>query len=145
MVAGIKDIENRTWPTQYRGPMLVHASGRRDAICDDEVKRRFGVCPPAEQPLGGVIGVVDIIDCVRDHLSIWYSGDWGFVLANARPLPFVAWKGALMLRHAPPELLATLRLLSCHTMAAYERLSLTAEPSLASAANARRRGRWVRP
>jgi hypothetical protein len=38
----------------------------------------------------------------------------------------VAWKGALMLRHAPPEILATLRLLSCATKAACERLSHTA-------------------
>lgn len=106
--------------------MLIHASARRDTISDDEVERRYRVRPHTEQPLGGIIGVVDVIDCVHDNSSIWYSGDWGFVLTNARSLPFVAWQGALMLRHAPPELLATLRLLSCTTKAACERLSLTA-------------------
>ena len=38
-----KNIENRTWSTSYRGPVLVHASLRADTITADEVKRRFGV------------------------------------------------------------------------------------------------------
>jgi hypothetical protein len=25
IVAGIKQIENRTWTTRYRGPLLIHA------------------------------------------------------------------------------------------------------------------------
>ena len=102
----MKDVENRTWATGYRGPVLVHSSLRADAITPNEIERRFGVVPPSEQPLGGVVGVADLVNCVRPHPSPWYaSGHYAFVLANARQLPFVQWKGALSLRSAPVELL----------------------------------------
>jgi hypothetical protein len=83
IIVGRKPVESRTWSTSYRGPVLIHASARRDPISDEEVERRFGARPPADQPLGGVIGVVDVIDCVRGHPSPWAMGDWNFVLANA--------------------------------------------------------------
>ena len=101
-----KNIENRTWSTSYRGPVLFHASLRADTITADEVKRRFGVRLPLELLFGGVIGMTEIVDCVRPHSSLWYApGCYGFVLSNSRPLPFVPWKGALSLRSAPAELL----------------------------------------
>src|SRR6202012_4799321 len=101
-----KDIENRTWSTSYRGPVLVHASLRADAVSLGEIERRFGLRLSATLPLGGVIGMTEIVDCVRPHSSRWYApGCYGFVLANSRPLPFVPWKGALSLRSAPAELL----------------------------------------
>lgn len=110
-VAALKDVENRTWATAYRGPVLIHASLRPDAITPNEIERRFGVRLMSEQKLGGVVGIVDIVDCVQDHPSRWYvPGNWAFVLGNSRPLPFVVWKGALSLRQAPPELLALLKL-----------------------------------
>jgi hypothetical protein len=103
---GIKDVENRTWPTRYRGPILIHASQRPDDISLEDIERRFSVSPPSPQPLGGVVGIADIVDCVMTHDSKWYAaGHYALVLANARPLPFVRWKGALSLRSAPAELL----------------------------------------
>ncbi len=106
IVSGLKDVENRTWPTRYRGPILVHASQRPDNISLEDIERRFGVSPPSLQPLGGVVGIADVVDCVRMHDSKWHAqGNYAFVLANARPLPFVRWKGALSLRSAPAELL----------------------------------------
>jgi hypothetical protein len=103
----MKDVENRTWATGYRGLVLVHSSLRADAITPNEIERRFGVVPPSEQPLGGIVGVADLVDCVRSHSSRWYAqGHHALVLARARPLPFVRWKGALSLREAPAELLA---------------------------------------
>jgi hypothetical protein len=106
----LKDVENRSWATAYRGPVLVHASARPDRIASHELAARFGVRPPSEQPLGGVIGLVDIVDCVRASASRWHApGHWGFALADARPLPFTPWKGALGLRTAPAELLEIMR------------------------------------
>ncbi|MGY3233366.1 hypothetical protein ACVMAJ_000256 [Bradyrhizobium sp. USDA 4448] len=105
----LKDVENRTWTTSYRGPVLIHASQRPDAIRPDEIERRFRVRLTSEQQLGGVIGMVDIIDCVRTSSSRWHmAGCWGFQLRNPRPLPFIKWKGALSLRSAPAELLQAL-------------------------------------
>jgi ASCH domain len=110
IVHGLKDIENRTWRTNYRGPLLVHASLRSDDITAADLVRYYGAFPPSDQPRGGIVGIVDIVDCVRPYSSRWYApGCWGFVLANARPLPFVRWKGALSLRDAPRELLMMLK------------------------------------
>lgn len=106
IVRGGKDIENRSWPTRYRGPVLIHASKKRD---DDEMrsykalKESRGFKPAwigdplkwGEVPCGGVIGVADIVDCVTESTSPWFVGEFGFVLANPRPLPFYACRGAL--------------------------------------------------
>lgn len=109
IVSGHKDIENRTWTTRYRGPVLIHASQRPDDVSSEDIERRFGVSPASEEPLGGVVGVADLVDCLTTHASRWYAqGHYAFVLANARQLPFVRWKGALSLRTAPLELIRTL-------------------------------------
>jgi hypothetical protein len=52
------------------------------------------------------VGMTEIVDCVRPHAGRRYApAHWAFVLANSGPLPFVKWKGALLLRDAPPALL----------------------------------------
>jgi ASCH domain len=101
----LKDVENRTWPTRYRGPVLIQASQRHDSVGLDDIERRFGVRLGGDLPLGGIVGLTEIVDCVRPHCSKWYAaGHYAFVLANSRPLPFIRWKGALSLRSAPDEL-----------------------------------------
>ena len=107
IVNGHKDVENRTWPTKYRGLVLIHASLRSDDITHSEV----GVRPPMLLPEGGIVGITEIVDCVKQSNSRWHvRHHWGFVLANSRPLPFVKWKGALSIRDAPAELLQLLNL-----------------------------------
>ena len=111
IVHGFKDIENRTWPTRYRGPVLVQAALRGDHVSSEEIDRRFGVRLSCVLPLGGIVGVTEIVDCVRPHPSKWYApGVMALCLVALRPLPFVRWKGALSLRDAPAELLKTLDL-----------------------------------
>jgi hypothetical protein len=111
IVHGHKDVENRTWRTRYRGPVLVHASQRADDVSVDEIERRFGVRLGDVQPLGGVVGITELLDCVRSSASRWHApGCWGFVLANSRPLPYVPYRGGLSLRDAPPALLSLLDL-----------------------------------
>ena len=58
---------------------------------------RLGVELPPFDALqrGGIVGQVDIVDCVTESLSPWYMGAVGLVLANAKPLPFRPLKGAL--------------------------------------------------
>jgi hypothetical protein len=97
---GDKDIENRSWPTRYRGPFLVHASSKiNHEACD-----KHGI-DLAKLQTGGVVGIAEITDCVEDHGSRWFEGPYGFVLRHRKPLPFVLWRGALGLRDAPPRLL----------------------------------------
>jgi len=105
IVNGWKNIENRMWRTSYRGPVLIHAA---KGMTQDEYNacRLFmaGFCDPdrdiklphpVEFERGGIVGVATILDCVDDHESEWFCGEWGFVMADARPLPFFAFKGAL--------------------------------------------------
>lgn len=105
IVNGWKNIENRMWRTSYRGPVLIHASKGMTqeeysscrlfmaGFCDPD--RDIKLPHPVEFERGGIVGVATILDCVDDHASEWFCGEWGFVMADARPLPFFAFKGAL--------------------------------------------------
>jgi hypothetical protein len=101
---GSKNIENRTWATQYRGPFLVHASLTVNRSACDEYRLSLN-----ELETGGIVGMAEIDDCVTDHRSRWFDGPFGFVLKNRRPLSFIPWTGSLGLRDAPPELLRRIK------------------------------------
>lgn len=103
-----KDIENRDWPTRFRGEVCVHASkGMTRGDYEDclatvhgvSETRPFpsGVVFPAFDDLqrGGIIGVVEIVGCVERSSSPWFFGRYGFELCNARPVPFIPVRGAL--------------------------------------------------
>lgn len=45
--------------------------------------------------LGGIVGRGEIIDCVTESTSRWFEGKYGFVFANAEPLPFRRCRGML--------------------------------------------------
>ena len=74
---GIKPIENRTWPTKFRGRVLIHASGQ---LCNpeftEEQERQIKRLMPVNDVWrgniqGAIIGSVEIVDCVFNHESIW--------------------------------------------------------------------------
>ena len=87
-----KDIENRTWPTSFRGRIYVHAGKSVDWDVDhmDTRGHRFEVKVPEET--GAILGEVDIVDCVTESDSKWFDGPYGFVLENAvaygTPIPY---------------------------------------------------------
>ncbi len=104
IAAGHKDIENRTWRTNYRGRILIHASKTCRKIdledCVDFLRsiRKWKAVStgwPVEFETGGIVGEAEIVDCVEKSRSPWFGGPVGFVLKAARPLPFVACKGML--------------------------------------------------
>lgn len=107
IIHGGKDIENRTWATQYRGRVLIHASKGMTAeeysTTKDWAACNLGVWLPEPTLLmrGGIIGSVEIVDCVRRSESRWFSGPFGLVLRNPEPLPFRACRG--MLRFFSPD------------------------------------------
>lgn len=103
IVEGLKDVENRTWRTNVRGPVLVHAGKARETIdltnyldlkADRGITEKLGL-KWKDLNFGGIIGVVEIVDCVQVMESPWFVGPWGFVLKNARALPFYPCRGAL--------------------------------------------------
>lgn len=104
VACGIKDIENRTWKTKYRGRILIHAGGTMtkggyDQLTDIQ-KHVVRFCKGDKGYLSAIIGCVEIVDCVKNHPSIWAEkGKWNWVLANPimfkNPIPNV--KGMLSL------------------------------------------------
>lgn len=108
-----KDIENRTWPTRFRGPVCIHAAkGMTQREYDEALdfidaafplsvfdrlarRARFINGPGGECDRGGIIGVAEIVDCVDQSNSQWFFGPYGFVLHNVQPVDFIPVKGAL--------------------------------------------------
>lgn len=105
---GHKLVENREWPTRYRGDLLIHAGKSRDwmAGTDEQFARDYG-----ERPVfGAVVAMASLVDCLHidriidgqyDTLYPWLRehehahGTWCWVLENVErltdPLP---WRGA---------------------------------------------------
>jgi hypothetical protein len=80
---GIKDIENRTWPTKFRGRVLIHAGSHipfRD-INQLVINRGIPCWQNEAYPEGAIIGSVEIVDCVIDHPSIWAEKSGGKSIA----------------------------------------------------------------
>ena len=95
IVQGYKDIENRTWRSEFRGEFLVHAVYIFDEKGYDWVVKEMGLGLPEKDTFerGGIIGAAEIVDCVMNYSSPWFFGPYGFVLRNPRPLPFVLMRG----------------------------------------------------
>lgn len=86
-----KDIENRTWFTHYRGPLLVHAGKRIDTSAV-ELLKAHGFELPKRFDRGGIVGEVEIVDCMEeaDYLprygaNFWSAGPYCWLLRNPKP------------------------------------------------------------
>jgi hypothetical protein len=97
IVSGRKDVENRSWRTHYRGPLLIHAAKKFHEMPLSDIADVFRVrLPPIEDmKCGGIVGICELVDCVDEHRSKWFVGPFGFVLRNAKELPFIEKTGGL--------------------------------------------------
>lgn len=73
---GIKDIENRTWKTHFRGRIYIHASSISKGMLGLLNKKQVEYIRSKSEldfdfPTSAIIGEVDIVDCVINHESIW--------------------------------------------------------------------------
>src|SRR5262249_28231184 len=90
VVLGRKDIENRSWPTRYRGPLLIHAGRSRaqvEALGRVELTRIVPTWHLPEMAFGAVIGIVTFFDCVPVEEagdSEWAGGPWCWLLRDRR-------------------------------------------------------------
>nr|DAW16373.1 MAG TPA: ASCH domain protein [Bacteriophage sp.] len=104
IVHGIQDIKNSKCETNYRGRVLIYAAADKkfmnippsDFMTDDQIDAYEKNCfdfPMQERKLYSVIiGSVEIVDCVKNHPSIWAKkGVCNWVLANPvlfeKPIP----------------------------------------------------------
>lgn len=105
LVMGWKPVENRNWRApnpglKFRGPFAIHASKgmTRDEyegcaeLCED---LGFACPPPADLLRGGIVGMATIVDVVKEFDSPWFFGPRGLVIADARPVDFIAVGGRL--------------------------------------------------
>jgi hypothetical protein len=119
MVNGIKDIENRSWNTNFRGPVLVHASKTFDQDSLDFIKQTITylendgngeIVLPEKFDMGGIVGTFTITKVVTDSANPWFFGPYGFVVKYARPLPFFPLRGQLNIFDVPDEIVQQLGL-----------------------------------
>lgn len=91
IVNGTKTIENRSWRTHYRGPLLIHAS----RTVDRDACRVHGL-DPESLPTGVIIGMVTVADCTPPQepcRSKWAEPDqYHWLLTDPQrfrhPVPF---------------------------------------------------------
>lgn len=98
IVSRHKPIENRSWATSYRGPLYIHAGKSFDHEGHAWVRETFPHIPlpkPHEFLRGGIIGQAILAGCVKQSDSPWFFGPHGFVMRDARPIPFLPCRGAL--------------------------------------------------
>lgn len=85
-----KRVENRTWSTRYRGPLLIHASSTIVPSEYDELAAIVGYrIEPQTTPNGVFVAVAQLVDCVGAASlppNPWICGPYAWVLDDVRPL-----------------------------------------------------------
>ncbi len=120
---GGKSVENRSWGTYHRGPLLIHA-GKSDRLVADAGAwiREQGIATPPRYDFGAILGIVELTHCVdrwsqagcliRQRCSPWADNDAAYywLLANARPfrqpIPYRGRQGLFDVQE--PEVLAAI-------------------------------------
>jgi ASCH domain len=116
-----KPVENRTWPTRYRGPVAIHASASKNA--EEYAEALWGIrslwmtqsipVPPLPDESvierGGFVGVAQLTDCVQAHPSPYFCGPFGHVMADAQPIPFIRAPGRLQYFKVEDDIEAQIR------------------------------------
>ena len=119
IVAGHKDIENRKWYTNHRGPLLIHASQAMEPD-DFPMQRKWinqsGIVIPEDLPRGAIVGAATLTNVYSDGRdeelqdlmflrgqdgNPWFEGPYGFEMEYAvpfhQPIPY---RGQLGIREA---------------------------------------------
>lgn len=73
VAVGAKKIETRSWRTEYRGPLAIHASkrmgGAEQVMCDyppiRDALRAAGITAWSELPLGAIIATCTLVSCLH--------------------------------------------------------------------------------
>ena len=108
-----KDIENRTWRTSYRGPLLIHASLGKDPEDFMPRQREYiesaGIVIPEDLPRGAIVGSVNLSGVAEagDTTSPWFEGPYGFLMTD--PVEFkdpIQCRGQLGIRDVSDSLMA---------------------------------------
>lgn len=86
-----KRVENRTWTTRHRGPLVIHAAGS----IDPAGAAVLGLTPEEVEalPRGAALGTVELADVVRLDEAVGLAGDplatgpFCWIVERPRPFP----------------------------------------------------------
>ena len=107
---GYLQVDDRSWGTQYRGPILIHASKGLYEDYYQHIKLHTDIPIPdrAQLDYGGVVGIARLVLCCkpgelpanmsreqRSHFGGVNAEYYGFLFAQARPLPLIPCAGKL--------------------------------------------------
>lgn len=101
IMLGIKNIENRSWATDYRGEIFVHAGMKWDSDPwpDDVDLKGHGLSffSVEKLPRGVILGTVNLAAIGTDSVSPWaLPGQFHWVLSDPKPLTApIPWRGQL--------------------------------------------------
>lgn len=110
---GLKTIENRSWPTAYRGPLAIHAGKSRSYLDDTQPEDWHSLIPGlpdfALLDYGKIVAVCQLADCVplaEVRHQPFALGPWCWLLDGIQSLtlPF-PWTGAQGLFDIPDDLI----------------------------------------
>ena len=110
IMTGAKPVENRSWPTHYRGLLGIHAGKSRASMDVETIEfiEEQGLVVPPNLTFGALIGTVEIHGCLMvEHLkpNPWAFGPFCWLVRNPKllrePIPC---RGSLGLFKVPmPE------------------------------------------
>jgi hypothetical protein len=115
IVFGFKPIENRSWRTDYKGPLLIHSSANRRAYCEAHLTTaqlnhlfsllnyrnhksnnfRFNEFKNSIK-FSSIIGIVNLLGCFKNVINPWsepYLWNWAFDNPIFFPVPITDIKG----------------------------------------------------
>lgn len=112
IVDNIKDVENRTWQTKYRGELYIHTSKNSfDFLALDYIKNidnllyqyvvdYFGIrnnkITKHMEQFGSIIGKTNIINILDNSYSVWAMKDsYHWMLKNSSRISPIPCKGKL--------------------------------------------------
>ena len=116
IVGGDKAVENRSWPTNYRGELLIHA-GKSTKFWTFALCEQLGMhMRDPRIAYGAIVGRCRLIDCVRVEEArrrglAYADGPWCWILAErARYLVPHPYRGSLGLFDVPPAVTSAIGL-----------------------------------
>ncbi|KXZ25505.1 hypothetical protein AYB33_18385 [Leptospira santarosai] len=94
----IKDIENRSRKTNFRGRFLIHASQKFDYEGLKYIQQKYNLClgmTTEDFDFGCIIGASILADCVEHSDSKYFFGKFGYILRDSKPFFPIPCKGQL--------------------------------------------------
>ncbi|MBP7583460.1 MAG: ASCH domain-containing protein [Spirochaetes bacterium] len=94
IIRGIKDVENRSWFTEHRGLLAIHAARTFYFNLDNKAEREeweelrdeYGL-DKDKLVYGALVGTVEVVEVTKQVKSKWHvQGSWGWYVTNAKRL-----------------------------------------------------------